>query len=223
MVGPVLADARRVYARLWTRSVPVAGAVFAVVALAHALADRHPTSGTFLVSILLSLVGSLLVQGALVEIVRDLHEGRPPERLGAYTARTRGKLGTLLGATVLFAFGVAFGLILLIVPGLILMARWALIVPLVMIEGRGARESFGRSTELVRGRTGQVLAIVVVAAVIAAAGNVLITYLFSGLPNFLAVLLGGAVAGALTVPYQAQVLTVLYYRLTDPERPVLPA
>jgi len=223
MVSAVLADARDVYRRLWRRSVPVAGVVFAVVSLGQALSDRHPTSGTLLVSIVLSLIGGLLVQGALVEVVRDLHEGRPVGPATSYFNRTRGRLGTLLGATFLFALGVGLGLIVLVVPGLILMSRWALIVPLVMIEGRGARDAFRRSMELVSGNTGKVLVVVFVAAIIASGSSMAITYFFSFLPSFLAILIGGTVAGALTVPYQAYVLTVLYYRFTEPERPVLPA
>jgi hypothetical protein len=222
MISSVLSGAAHVYRRLWQRSVLVAGIVFAVVGLAQALSDRHPTSGTLLVSVMLGLLGGLLVQGALVEVVRDLHEGRVPAPATAYYNRTRGRLGTLLGATVLYALGVGLGLILLLVPGLILMARWALVVPLVMIERLGPRESFRRSTEIVRGRTGQILAIVLIAALISGIGSTAVTYAFLFLPRFAATWIGGAVAGAVTVPYQAHVLTVLYYRLTEPERPVLP-
>ena len=39
--------------------------------------------------------------------------------------------------------------------------------------------------------------------------------MFVFLPNFFTVWVGSAVAGALTVPYQAMVLTVLYYRLSS--------
>jgi hypothetical protein len=221
MVSAVLGDALDVYRRLWRRSVVVAGIVFAVVALAQALSDRHPTSGTFLVSIVLSLLGGLLVQGALVEVVRDLHEGQSPATASSYYERTRGRLGTLLGATVLFALGVGLGFVLLVVPGLILMSRWSLVVPLVMIERLGARESFRRSAEIVRGQTGKVLVVVVLAALISSVASLAITYAFTSLPSFLAVWVGSTVAGALTVPYQAHVMTVLYYKLTDPERPVL--
>ena len=106
-------------------------------------------------------VGGLLVQGALVAVVRDLHEGRKPPSLGQLYDRTSGRLGTLVGASLLYGVGVAAGLFLLIVPGLIAAARWALIVPLVVIEGRGARDAFRRSNELVRGQTGRVLGLVV--------------------------------------------------------------
>jgi hypothetical protein len=192
------------------------------VSLGSALAADHPTPATLLVSLILTLLGSLLVQGALVEVVRDLHEGRPPARATTYYERTRGRLGTLLGATLLLSIGVGIGFLLLVVPGLILLARWSLVVPLVVIEGRGVRSALSRSAELVRGQTGRVLVIVLVATLVSGVANTAITSAFGFLPAFWAAWIGGTVAGAVTVPFEAHVLTVLYYKLTEPERPVLP-
>jgi hypothetical protein len=223
MVSAVLGDALQVYRRLWQRSVVVAGAVFVVIALADALATRSSSFGTTFVSLVLALVGGLLVQGALVEVVRDVHEGRRPERSRVYFDRTRGRLGTLLGASLLYGIVVVIGFLLLVVPGLIAVARFSLIVPLVMIEGRGVRDAFARSAELVRGNTGSVLVVVLVANVIASIAGAIVTVAFGFLPQFGAVWVGGTVAGAVAVPYEAHVLTVLYYRLTEPDRPVLPA
>ena len=56
----------------------------------------------------------------------------------------------------------------------------------------------------------------------AGAAAIAIGSVFAALPNFFAAWIGGTVAGAIAVPFQAHVLTVLYYRLTDPERPILP-
>lgn len=222
MISEVLGDAWEVYRRIWQRSVVVAGLVFAVVSLADAFAARRNTSATALVSIILSLVGGLLVQGALVEVVRDLHEGREPGTVGTYYARTRDRLGTLLGASLLYGVGVLVGFVLLIVPGLIAVARWALIVPLVVIERLGVGEAFSRSSQLVKGRTGSVLVLVIVANLITGVSAFAIRAAFGFLPDFAAVWVGGTIASAIAVPYEAHVLTVLYYRLTEPERPVLP-
>lgn len=221
-VWSVLSDAAAVYRRLWRRSILVAGLVFVVVGLADALAARSATLGTTFVSLVLALVGGLLVQGALVEVVRDLHEGREAAPVAAYYERTRGRLGTLLGAALLYGIGVVIGFVLLVVPGLIAVARWSLVVPLVMVEGRGARESFARSSQLVAGRTGRVLVLVLVVNVLTSVVGAAITVGLSFLPEFLAIWLGGTIAGAVAVPYEAHALTVLYYRLTEPERPVLP-
>lgn len=223
MISAVLSDAASVYRRLWGRSVLVAGLVFAVIALADALAARSATTATTLVSLLLALVGGLLVQGAIVAVVADLHESRPPARIADYYERTRDRLGTLLGASLLYGLGVVIGFVLLIVPGLIAIARWSLIVPLVVIERRDARDSFARSSQLVRGRTGRVLVLVLVANLLTSLVAVAITVALGFLPSFAAIWAGGTLAGAVTVPYEAYVLTVLYYRLTEPGRPVLPA
>jgi hypothetical protein len=222
VISEVLGDAWEVYRRLWQRSIVVAGLVFAVVSLADALAARSSTQATTLVSVVLTLVGSLLVQGALVEVVRDLHEGREPGPVGTYYARTRDRLGTLLGASLLYGVGVAVGFVLLIVPGLIAVARWSLIVPLVVIERLGVGEAFSRSNHLVRGRTGRVLVLVIAANLITVVIAVAVRSAFGFLPTFAGIWVGGTIASAIAVPYEAHVLTVLYYKLTEPERPVLP-
>lgn len=222
MISEVLGEALDVYRRLWVRSVVVAGLVFAVVELADAFAARRHTFATAFVSLLLALVGGLLVQGALVEVVRDLHEGRAPASVGDYYARTRDRLGTLVGASLLYGIGVAFGFVLLVVPGLIAIARWSLAVPLVVIERRGIGEAFSRSSALVKGRTGSVLVLVIVANVIAGLIGIAVRSAFGFLPDFAAFWVGGTIASAVAVPYEAHVLTVLYYKLTEPERPVLP-
>jgi hypothetical protein len=67
-----------------------------------------------------------------------------------------------------------------------------------------------------------VLVVVLVANLLASIAGALITVGLGFLPAFLAIWLGGAVAGAVAVPYEAHVLTVLYYRLTEPGTPVLP-
>jgi hypothetical protein len=220
-IGGILSEGWSIYKRLWRRSVVVAGLIFFVVSLADGLAAVSGTIGAQIVSIALSLIGSLLVQGALVEVVRDLHESRPPAPAHAYYQRTRGRLGTLLGAAILYGVGVAVGFVLLVVPGLIAIARWSLVVPLVVIEGRGWREAFARSSEIVKGRTGRVLALIVLTNLIEIAAQLAVRSAFGGLPLFWQSWIGGTVAGALVVPFEAYVLTALYYRLTDPGRPVL--
>jgi hypothetical protein len=227
VISEVLGEAWDVYRRLWRRSVVVAGLVFAIVDLGNDLATRAGTFGALFVGLVLALVGGLLVQGALVEVVRDLHDSREPAPISAYYDRARGRLGTLFGSSLLYGLGVVVGLLLLIVPGLIAVARWSLIVPLVMIERLGVRDAFSRSAALVKGTTGRVLVLLVVATVLAdVVGGVLALALRSALtsaPHFLAIWVSGTLASAITVPYTAHVLTVLYYRLTEPERPVLPA
>lgn len=221
-IGGVLADALAVYRRVWRRSIVVAGLVFAVVGLADALAAQSVTSLTTFVSLLFGLIGGLLVQGMLVLVVRDLRAGREAAPVQELYDGSRERLGTLIGCAFVYGIGVVVGLVLLIVPGLIALARWSLIVPLVMIEKSGWRAAFERSNKLVQGRTGRVLVLIIVTNLITVAISIAVIEAFRFLPAFPAIWLADALGGAVTVPYEALVLTVLYYRLTDPENPVVP-
>lgn len=48
------------------------------------------------------------------------------------------------GASILAGLGIAAGLVLLVVPGLILMTYWSLIVPSIVVGESGAMASFGK-------------------------------------------------------------------------------
>jgi len=106
----------------------------------------------------------------------------------------------------------------LIIP----IARRALAVPLVMIERLDRREAFARSSKLVRGRTGQVLMLVLIAGTISIVIRFAVAAIFAFIPGFLGLWIAGAIGSAVATPHGAHALTVLYYKLTDPGQPVLP-
>jgi hypothetical protein len=109
-----------------------------------------------------TLVAFPWVIGALVH---DVAEGD-----GAVTepyARTWDRLRDLIMSALVTTVGIALGLVALVVPGLILFARWALVVPLIVLERRPWRVALARSNELVRGQTGRVLAIFALLTLIA--------------------------------------------------------
>jgi hypothetical protein len=58
---------------------------------------------------------------------------------------------TYVGMSLLFTLGFVAGLIALILPGLVVMARWSLAGPLVIARGEGATRALGESWELTRG------------------------------------------------------------------------
>ena len=213
LISDVLGEAFDVYRRLWGRSVLVGGLIFAVVSLGDAFTANSRSAWPELVALLLTLVGSVLVQGALVLVVADLHDGREPATISEYYDRTRDKLGTLLGASILYGFGA-----IVIAP----IALWSLAIPLVMIEGLSRREAFRRSSLLTRDRIWRILLLVLISAGIGGLIRLAIAGAFDSVHGFVAVWAVGTIANAIAAPYSAHVLTVLYYRLTAPERPVLP-
>ena len=89
------------------------------------------------------------MQGALVYAVEDVRDGRIDSSIGELFERVRPYLGTLIISGILAGLGIAVGLVLLIVPGLILLTWWCLIVPVIVLEGRQVGEAFTRSRELV--------------------------------------------------------------------------
>ena len=115
-----------------------------------------------LITAVVSLVGTFWLQGALVYAVDDVRDGRIDSSIGDLFERVRPYLGTLIVAGILAGLGIALGLVLLIVPGLILLTWWCLIVPVIVLEGKRVGESFSRSRELVRGHGWTVFGVVII-------------------------------------------------------------
>jgi hypothetical protein len=157
-------DAARLYFILWRHSLPAAALAQAAVWLAG-LGWGDLDSGALAVpaailTLVLLFAAPLLVQGMLIELVRSVHEGRRAAEIRELAAHALKRFPALLGGSLLYWFGIIFGLVLLIVPGLIAFARWSLFAPLVVLERRSPAEAITRSSELVTGKTFQVLLIV---------------------------------------------------------------
>jgi hypothetical protein len=221
-LGAVYGEAWGLYRLLMRQSILTAFLVFAVVDGIGQLSGLPESTAARVVLGLLSFVltfsGPVVVQGALVHIVRNIHEGRPPERIPALVREAGRRFWSLLGASILYGLGVIVGLVLLVVPGVIVAARWCLLAPLIMLEGQFVGAARERSSDLVRGRTATVALIVVVTFVVTNA--IFWPVGFVGLDPRIRFPLGLAWA-SVTAPFSAHVLTVLYYRITEPERPVI--
>lgn len=210
-VTGVLRDAARIYKALFRRTMVIAVLVFAVVCFAE-------TVGPWPV-VMLSVVGTCVVQGALIEAV-DIERERRNGSIVSLLRSAWKRAGALLGVSLLTGIGVGVGLFLLVVPGLILFTRWSLAVPAVMLEGRSPREAMRRSAELVRGQAWQVFAIFMTVTAAAFGASFLVERLLERPLGTWAAL---TLAATLTTPFAAHALNVVYYRIVDPSRPVLQA
>src|SRR5215210_271438 len=165
-VGAVLSEAWKLYRRFFGRFVLTAAVIYVFLDLLSAIgaaADSGEASFVwFLVSFVVGLVGFFWVQGALVEAVRDVRDGRIDLPVSDLYSRARPRLPALISAGVLAVVGITLGLILLIIPGLYLLARWLFIVPAIVLEGRSAGESFGRSSEIGAGHRWSILGLALV-------------------------------------------------------------
>lgn len=219
-VGSVLSEAWSLYKAHFLRFVVTAALVFVVIDLLTGLARTGADEGFLAavvwgaIAVAVTLVGFFWVQGALVETARDVRAGAPDAPVTDAYAKTTRHLPALIVGGVIAALGVGIGLVLLIVPGLYLLTRWSLIVPVIVLEDRRAGESFSRSAELVRGHGWEVFGVVVVTLLIAFVLRIVVIALLAPLPEFLEGWLGGLIAGSLAFPLVALAWTTMYYRLT---------
>ena len=65
----------------------------------------------------------------------------------------------LIGLAILMALGIEFGLVLLIVPGVMLFVAWSVASPALVAERTGVFEAFGRSRFLTKGARWKVFGI----------------------------------------------------------------
>jgi hypothetical protein len=114
------------------------------------------------------------------------------------------------------------GFLLLIVPGFILLTCWSLIVPVIVLEGVGVMDSFGRSRELVRGNGWNVFGVIIITLVLVAVGRGIVTGILAWLPSEVGNYLADVIANSLFVPITAIAWTLMYYRLARADAGVEP-
>jgi hypothetical protein len=179
-----------------------------------------------LLAFALPVVGTSLVQGALIEAVNDEHEGLERSSVGSLYETAWAKIGALVGVALLTGVGVGLGCLLLLVPGIVLAVRWSLAVPVVMLEHASPRTAMRRSRELVDGHGWSVFRVLLNVGIITALLSFLIRVVAIALVGTdhrsLATWVGITFGGALATPYMSHALSVLYYRLAQPERPLVP-
>jgi len=219
-VGGVLSEAFDLYKRFFTRFFLTAAAVFVVLNLFSAIAEdvQTDTNGAVaafwsLAAVVVLLVGSLWLQGALTATVADVRDGRADDDIGVTFQRVRPYLGTLFVAGILAGVGIALGLLALVVPGLFLLTRWIVVTPVVVLEEKRATDALRRSWELVRGHGLRAFGVILVTLLVSAFAQAIFVGIFSFLPAFLQNWIGGLVANSLTAPFLALSWTLLYFHL----------
>ena len=209
----VIGEAWGLYKAHWRHLLPISFVVFVALAIVGALLTAVLTWVGALLAALISLVGLFWVQGALATAVEDIRDGRADLSLGDTFSRVRPQLGSIVVAGVLAGIGIFFGLLLLIVPGLLLMTWWVLVIPVVALERTPAGAAFGRSRELVRGYGWNVFGVIVLTILLLLAFEIVLAIVLSPLAEWLQSFVSNVVSGTLTTPFIALVWTLLYFRL----------
>ncbi|MDB5452462.1 MAG: hypothetical protein JWO33_1040 [Caulobacteraceae bacterium] len=107
---------------------------------------------------LIACFGFLALQSAVVHaFAADLNDR--PASIGACLRTGLTFLLPVLGLFLVYALGVAFGLVLLIVPGLFLATIWAVSMPGLVVERLGVGDALRRSAQLTQGYRWQLFGI----------------------------------------------------------------
>jgi hypothetical protein len=116
--------------------------------------------------VFVAVAAGCILQAAVVRsAILDLG-GRNPDIAGSLVASLM-RLLPLIGLAIACTIGIALGLILLVVPGIILYLMWIVAVPVMIEERRGIFDSLSRSAELAKGSKGQIFGLVVILGVLA--------------------------------------------------------
>jgi hypothetical protein len=212
-VGRVLGETSETYRRF---AGPLLGGAVVVLGIAGVIRGVLEASGGLalaLIGLIIYIAAGVLYTGYVVKLVQDTRDGRMHHSVEELVEAAAPYVGTLILNGLLAAIGIAIGLVLLIIPGLILITIWAVVAPAIVVERRGVIEAFGRSRELVRGNGWAVFGAIVVAYLTI----VIISYVSAGIGDAIAGDAGhiilGTIGDILAAPILALVASMLFFDL----------
>jgi hypothetical protein len=209
----VLTEAWALYRRFAGHFLLISFVIYVITAILVALLSLLGVVGAIL-GVIISLAATYVLQASLIKAVQDVRDGQVDLDLTQTVQAALPFLLPVIGASILAAIGIAIGLFLLVVPGLVLLTFWCLIVPFIVLGGSGVFESFGNSWRTVRGYALRVFGTYVLVFLILIAFSVILALILQVLPQSWRSFVDNIVAGTLIAPFLALVATLIYYRLT---------
>lgn len=224
-VGELIADAVRCYRLYPVLFAQITLAVVVPYALIVLLIDGRgllsqgsgSRSAALLVLVLDLLLVGPLISALHVNAVVEIGEHRHP-RVGAVLARGARVLPVVAAAQIVAALGTGLGFILLIVPGVLLMARWGVVAQTAALEDVNWISALRRSGELTAGCYLHVLGLLISVGVI----NVVITQIgavLSGSGATVVAVIVGILFETVTLSLAALCSAMLYFDLRARKRP----
>jgi hypothetical protein len=208
----VLREAWQLYRKFAAHLLAIAFVIYLVAAVVVGLLSLAGVIGGLL-AFIVELFATFLLQATLVKAVQDIRDGRVDLNLGETVSAATPYIWAVAGASILAVIAIVIGFILLIIPGLWLITIWAVIIPVIVIERAGAMDSFGRSRRLVKGHGWYVFGTLVLVFIIQLVVSIVLSLIFLRLPMVWRNGLSTFISGVLIAPFNALVVTLIYYRL----------
>jgi hypothetical protein len=161
----------------------------------------------FPLALILNTIGeAVIVYGAFQDL-----RGHPV-RLNDALMKGLARFFPIIGLAIVSSIGIAVGMLLLIVPGIILAIMWSVALPVCVLEQLGPISSLGRSSDLTKGHRWKILGVIILLVI----GNVLGAFLLGLLlapVGFMVTVIGSLVWTALWTAYYNSVLVMIYHDL----------
>src|SRR3954447_6588185 len=210
--GKVIGEAFNTYGKYFA---PLIGGALILIGIAGLINGLLRTTDSIILSLvgsIITLIATVLYTGYVVKLVQDVRDGRLDQSMSELFEAAAPYVGTLVLNGILYAIGVFFGFLALIVPGLILITIWAVVAPSIVVEDQGVIGAFGRSRELVRGNGWTVFFVILIAF--------LIVFIIGGVFALIGATIGdagrvvlGTIGNILLVPVEALIASILFFDL----------
>jgi hypothetical protein len=215
-VGDVISKVFSTYTRYAGVLLPVAALLFLIEAAFRLLGLE--SAGLAALAGLVSVILGTLYTGMVVELVNDVRDGRLDQSVGGLLSSVGPVVLPLIAVSILAGIGIAIGLVLLIVPGLILLTFWAVVAPVTVLERPGVFAAFSRSWALVKGNGWQVFGVIIMFVLIFIAIGIVLALIGAILGDAGEVALG-YLGSVITAPLVALAASVLYFELKTLQEP----
>jgi hypothetical protein len=168
-----------------------------------------------LLGLLVSTIGGPVIAGIATAYAGAGALGR--DGRGAVAERLRGRWPQLLAVAAIVGAAVCFGLMLLVVPGVIAYLIWVFAAPAVVMERASASPALRRSVLLTRGHRGRILGTVALSMIIGSVAGAIVSSLVgaiigttSAVTLLVVTQLVAVFVGGLTSAWTGAVVALLY-------------
>jgi hypothetical protein len=188
-------------------------AVLAVTGVGPLVSSAHQNVGvTYLLLLLDTAMVGPLVSALHVHAVLDIGRGGRP-RFQAVVLRALRVLPVVVAAVIVSTAGIFLGLLALIVPGVLLALRWAVVAQVAALENEGWIPSLERSRELTREHYGHIFGLLLIITLLNAGILFGVRAIPLGNTSGVASVAAGIAARTITASFSALTFALLYFDL----------
>lgn len=154
-----------------------------------------------------------LISALHVHAVKEIRDGNEP-RLLRIARHGLAVLPAVSGVLIISCLGISVGLLALVIPGVILWCRWAVVAPVATLERKGVTETLRRSAGLADGHYRHVLGLLLVVGVPSFGLSFGLGRVFGHTETTVASFLTGTALQVLTSSFSALTTALLFYDLS---------